>query len=266
MAAFLLASLTALLVAAAVTTAANLATTVYLHRCLSHRALVLRAPLRFAFRVLTWVTTGIRPRQWMAVHRKHHAFTDVDGDPHSPVLLGWRTVQLHNVGLYRRALRDPELVRRYARDLPADSWDRLLFDHALVGLGAGVTLLVVVFGWVIGLLAAGIHTVMYLQGNAAVNALGHHFGRRPYENSATNLQWLALLTMGEGLHNNHHAAPTSAKLAFHAGELDPAWPLVRLLAGLRLVEFRHPGGVFRPPAARRAHPGLPVASQAIDRG
>lgn len=251
MAAPLLVSLGALAVALVITSAANVATTVYLHRCLSHRALVMQAPLRFAFRLLTWVTTGIRPRQWVAVHRKHHAFTDVDGDPHSPVILGWKTVQLHNVALYRKALRDPEMVRRYARDLPADKWDRLLFDHALLGLGIGITMLVIVFGWVIGLLAAGIHTVVYLQGNAAVNALGHHFGRRPYENSATNLQWLALPTMGEGLHNNHHAAPTSAKLALNPGEFDPAWPILWFLAKLRLIDFRHRGGLLRPSAERK---------------
>jgi len=260
MAAFVLTPLAALLVALAVTAAANLATTAYLHRYLSHRSLVMHAPLRFAFRILTWITTGIRPRQWVAVHRKHHAYTDIDGDPHSPVLLGWRTVQLHNVRLYRDALRDPELVRRYARDLPADTWDRLLFDHALIGLAAGITVLVVAFGWVVGLLAALIHTVMYLQGNAAVNALGHHFGRRPYENSATNLQWLAILTMGEGLHNNHHASPTSAKLALNAGEFDPAWPFLRLFATLQLIDFRHRGGVLAPPAARRERSGLPAAS------
>src|SRR5690606_33383484 len=101
-------------------------TTVYLHRTLSHRAIALHPAAAFPFRVILWLTTGIRPRQWVAVHRKHHAHTDVEGDPHSPHLLGWVKVQLGNVGLYRAVANDPAQVRRYARDLPADRWDRAL--------------------------------------------------------------------------------------------------------------------------------------------
>ena len=244
--------LIALLAAVAVTQTANLATTVYLHRCLSHRAMTIRMPLRLIFRVITWITTGIRPRQWVAVHRKHHAHTDVRGGPHSPVLLGWKTVQLHNVGLYRRALADPELVDKYARDVPTDKLDRLLFDHALLGLAIGIGLLVMVFGPLIGLLAAFLPTAMYLQGNAAVNAIGHHFGRRPYDNTATNLQWLALLTMGEGLHNNHHASPTSAKLSLGRGEFDPAWVFLWAFAQVHLVRFRHGDPILAPVERQRS--------------
>src|SRR5579885_3204506 len=120
---------------------ATLATTVYLHRTLSHRAMTMRPWLAFAFRAVLWITTGIKPRQWVAVHRKHHAFTDVAGDPHSPVLEGYAAVQFGNVGMYRRALRRTDLVARYARDLEPDIWDRLLFDRAWLGLGIGIALL-----------------------------------------------------------------------------------------------------------------------------
>jgi stearoyl-CoA desaturase (delta-9 desaturase) len=222
----------------AVTLIANVATTVFLHRSLSHRALTLSAPVRFVFRFLTWITTGIRPRQWVAVHRKHHAFTDIEGDPHSPVLLGWVRVQLKNVALYRREATNPATVAKYAKDLPADRWDRVLFDRALLGLGIGVALLVVAFGPVAGLLAAFVHVNLYLGGSAAVNAIGHHFGRKPYPNGAGNLQWLAFLTAGEGLHNNHHAAPTSAKLAHRWYEIDPGWYVIRLLTWMRLARVR----------------------------
>lgn len=221
-------------------------TTVYLHRALSHRALALSPGASWVFRVLTWVTTGIRPRQWVAVHRKHHAFTDVDGDPHSPVLLGFPTVQAGNVVLYRNALKDPALVARYARDLPQDRWDRLVFDHAVLGLGLGIVALCFVLGPWYGLLAAGIHTVTYLALNSAVNAVGHTFGTRPYPTTSTNNQWLAWLTAGEGLHNNHHAAPTSARLALHRGEIDPGWWLVRLLARRGWATVRHEEARFKP--------------------
>jgi stearoyl-CoA desaturase (Delta-9 desaturase) len=231
--------LIAFLAGFAVAEIATFATTVYLHRGLSHRALTMKPWLAWCFRLLLWVSTGIRAREWVAVHRKHHAFTDVAGDPHSPVLLGWVSVQFGNVGLYRNVARDPSQVRRYARDLPADRWDRVLFDHSFVGLAIGISIAIAVLGPWVGLLAAGFHTVLYLLLNAAINAVTHTFGRKPYDNTATNLQWLALLTSGEGLHNNHHAAPTSAKLAIAKGELDPAWPAIALATRLRWMTIRH---------------------------
>ena len=94
------------------------------------------------------------------------------------------------------------------------------------------------FGPAIGLLAAFVHVNVYLGGSAAVNAIGHHFGRRPYPNGAGNLQWLAFLTAGEGLHNNHHAAPTSAKLSHRWFEIDPGWWVVRFLLITRLAKVR----------------------------
>jgi len=231
--------LLAVLVGLVLAQAGTFVTTVYLHRGLSHRAMTLSPPAVAVFRVLTWVMTGIRPRQWVAVHRKHHAFTDVDGDPHSPVLEGFATVQFGNVVLYRRVARDRATVARYARDLPPDRWDRVLFDHAFLGLGLGITLLCLILGWRLGLLAAGVHTVSYLMLNASINAVGHTWGRRPYPNTSRNNQWLAWITAGEGLHNNHHAAPTSARLALAPRQVVPGWWVVRLLVRVRWATVRH---------------------------
>ncbi|MFV0306583.1 MAG: fatty acid desaturase, partial [Desertimonas sp.] len=166
-----------------------------------------------------------------------------EGDPHSPVLEGWIKVQLCNVAMYRRVANNPDTIARYAKDIPPTRMDRLFYDHALVGLALGVAFAVIVFGWQIGLLAAFVHVNLYLGGSAAVNAIGHHFGRRPYNNNAGNLQWLAFITAGEGLHNNHHAAPTSARLSHRWYEIDPAWYVIRLLlvtkqAKVRLTELR----------------------------
>lgn len=229
---------TATIAAAVVTTIANTGTTVYLHRALSHRALSLHPSIAWVFRFTLWLTTGIKPKEWVAVHRKHHAFTDEDGDPHSPVLLGWWHVQKNNVGLYRRALSDQSLVAKYARDLPDDKWDRLMFGHNKTGLGIGIAILMIVLGPWTGLLAAFIHANVYLAGNAAVNALGHHFGKRPHPNNATNLQWLAFFTMGEGLHNNHHAAPSSARLSHKKSQIDFGWWVIRVLTATRLATLR----------------------------
>jgi stearoyl-CoA desaturase (delta-9 desaturase) len=233
--------LQALLAAFVLAQVATFSTTVYLHRSLTHRALALHPSVAFAFRVVLWLTTGIKARQWVAVHRKHHAHTDAEGDPHSPHLLGWRRVQLGNVGLYRAVANDEAQVRQYAKDLPADRWDRAVFDRGWLGLLAGIVLLCLALGPAWGLVAAGLHTVLYLQLNAAVNAITHTFGRRAYDNGATNLQSLALVTAGEGLHNNHHHAPYAAKLSFHRGEIDPAWPAIELLRRLGLAKVKHTG-------------------------
>src|SRR3981081_3805729 len=132
--------LLAVLVGMAVAQLANLVTTVYLHRALAHRALRPAPWLAAVFRVVLWITTGIKPRQWVAVHRKHHAYTDVEGDPHSPGLKGYVTVQLCNPYLWRKVASDDEAVARYAKDLPPDRWDKILFDRALLGLAIGVGL------------------------------------------------------------------------------------------------------------------------------
>jgi stearoyl-CoA desaturase (Delta-9 desaturase) len=227
-----------------VTQLAIFTTTVYLHRALSHRALTVRGPAAVPFRAIIWMTTGMRPREWVAVHRKHHAATDTVDDPHSPKQVGFWRVQLGNVGLYKRCAAEPANVQKYARDLPPDALDRLAFDYALAGLGIGVAIIVAVmwalgFGLLTGLLAAGLHAVFYVMLSGAINAIGHTAGKQPYQNSATNLQALAFITAGEGLHNNHHAAPTSARFALGKAEIDPGWWLVKVLVKLHLAHVRH---------------------------
>lgn len=220
------------------TLVANFCTTVYLHRALSHRAVTIAAPVTHVFRFVLWLSTGIRPRQWVAVHRKHHAFTDVEGDPHSPVLHGWVKVQIQNYFMYRREANNPETVARYAKDMPPTRLDRWVYDRSMLGLGLGIAMTVGIFGWQVGLLASFLHLNFYIGGSAAVNAIGHHFGRRPYDNGAGNLQWLAFLTAGEGLHNNHHAAPTSARLSHRWFEIDPGWWLIKVLSWVGLAKVR----------------------------
>jgi stearoyl-CoA desaturase (delta-9 desaturase) len=227
-------------------------TTIYLHRALSHRAVVLSPVATATCRVLTWMLTGIRPRQWVAVHRKHHAHTDKIGDPHSPVLLGYARVQWTNVALYRKVARDPDEVARYARDLPPDRFDRILFDHSLLGLGTGIGFLFVLGGWEIAAIASVVHTVFYLVGNGAINAVGHHWGRRPYDNLATNNQWLAWLVAGEGQQPSRgdHLGPAVTG----QGRVRP-----RLVGGPSDGPFQDG---HRPP--RRHHPEDPPASARRD--
>jgi stearoyl-CoA desaturase (delta-9 desaturase) len=230
--------LLAFAVGVGVTTLANICTTVYLHRGISHRAITFSRPAHAVFKTLIWLSTGIRVREWVAVHRKHHAHTDTPDDPHSPAISGWFTVQMKNLAMYRHAAHDRANIAKYAKDLAPTRWDRYLFDRQVLGLGIGVAIVCVVFGWQVGLLAAFIHLNYYLAASAAVNAIGHRFGRRPYDNSATNLQWLAFITAGEGFHNNHHAAPTSAKFAHRWYQIDPGWFVIKPLTWLRLARVR----------------------------
>jgi stearoyl-CoA desaturase (delta-9 desaturase) len=225
-----------LLASTIVTQIAVFATTIYLHRAATHRSLVLHPSVAWLFRLSIWMTTGIVPREWVAVHRKHHKYTDKEGDPHSPVLEGFWKVQLGNVFYYLRELKDPTLVPTYARDLRPDMWDKVLFNHGSLGLAVGIAALSLSLGLWWGLFAAALHTVMYVFVlSASINGLCHFAGYKNFANTATNLKIVAWLTGGEGLHNNHHGFPRSPKFSFNRGEIDPAWPLIKLMIALRLA-------------------------------
>jgi stearoyl-CoA desaturase (delta-9 desaturase) len=212
-------------------------TTIYLHRTATHKALELHPALAWMFKFTLWLTTGLSTREWVAVHRKHHAFTDEEGDPHSPALEGFWAVQLGNVYYYMREIKKTDVVERYARDIKEGWWDRLVFRHGWLGLTIGTVALCWVIGLWWGLLAAGIHAVVYVFVlSSSINGLCHHVGYKNFDNTATNLRFLALLTGGEGLHNNHHGYPRSPKFSWRPTEIDPAWPLIRLLIALKLAK------------------------------
>ncbi len=231
--------LIAIAIGLGLTQLANLATTVYLHRDLAHRAVKLHPALRSIFKVYLWLSTGINARQWAAVHRKHHAFTDSVDDPHSPARLGWLRVQLTNAVLYRRSARDPRTTEKYAKDIPITLPDRIVLNRGGIGLALGIAALVFWLGWLGGIIAIVVHTVGYIGLGGSVNSVAHTFGRRPFDNSATNVTWLAWLTCGEGYHNNHHAAPTSARFARRWYNFDLGWWVIRALRLLHLAKVRH---------------------------
>jgi stearoyl-CoA desaturase (delta-9 desaturase) len=223
-------------VAVALTEIAVIATSVYLHRALAHRALVVHPAAELAFRMVLWLTTGQRRQQWVAVHRKHHAFTDREGDPHSPRLLGFWRVQLLNVVYYVREARNRETIQKFAPDVVEDRLDRAVFSWGWVGLGLGITLLCLVLGVWPGLIAALAHAVLYVFGVAPlINGVGHWRGAQNFRNTAYNSSGLAWVTGGESLHNNHHAHPRAPKFSVRRSEFDPSWPVVRALAAVGLV-------------------------------
>ena len=225
-----------LIAAVCVTQAAVFSTTIYLHRTVTHRALILHPAVAWVFRFTLWLTTGMVTKQWVAVHRKHHAFTDEEGDPHSPYLEGFWAVQLGNVFYYIKEAGDKAIVQKYARDVTDDVWDRYFFNYGPAGLLVGTSLLCLVIGLQWGLIAAAIHAVTYVFVlSSSINGLCHHAGYKNFENTATNIRFLALLTGGEGLHNNHHGFPRSPKFSFKTSEFDPAWPVIKLLTMAHLA-------------------------------
>ena len=211
-------------------------TSIYLHRTLAHRALSPRPLVDFLFRAALWLLTGQDRQQWVAVHRKHHTFTDKEGDPHSPLLLGFWKVQLWNVYYYIQEARNPQTVAKFAPDLGPDRWERLFFSHGWTGLALGTALTALAIGWWQGIVAMLGHAVLFVFVTAPlINGVGHWMGGQNFQNTAYNSRVLAWLTGGESLHNNHHAFPRSPKFSLRRSELDPSWLAIRLLAAMRLI-------------------------------
>jgi stearoyl-CoA desaturase (delta-9 desaturase) len=221
---------------------ATLATSIYLHRALAHRSLSLHPVVDWGFRTVLWLLTGQSRRQWVAVHRKHHTFTDREGDPHSPKLLGFWKVQLWNVYYYIREARNATTVRKFAPDIPDDGWERHVFANGYGGLAIGTGLTALALGWWQGIVAMVGHGVLYIFVLAPlINGLGHYAGTQNFpNNTAYNWRYLAWLTGGESLHNNHHAFPRAAKFSMARFEFDPSWVVIRMLTALRLAEVIGP--------------------------
>ena len=211
-------------------------TTIYLHRCKTHRGLELNPAVGFLMHLELALFTGVVPRQWAAVHRKHHHFSDETGDPHSPYIYGLWTVLFGNYFFYKKEAGDAAVVRKYTPDWKNDLLDKLP-GIQWAGFG-GLAIFMLLFGVWWGLAAWGTHAVLYVFLNSAINSICHMVGYRNFKNKATNLQSIAFLTAGEGLHNNHHEFPTSARFAWKPREIDLAWPVIRLLERCGLAKVK----------------------------
>ncbi len=220
---------------------AMMATTLYLHRDQAHRAIDLHPALRHFFRFWMWLTSGMVTRQWVAVHRKHHALCEKPGDPHSPVVFGLKKVLLEGAELYRVAARDPEVIAKYGRGTPDDWLERKVYTPLTwVGIYTLLVTNVVLFG-VIGITIFAIQMAsMPIFSAGVINGLGHARGYRNFESddAATNLYPFAVLIGGEELHNNHHAFPSSAKFSMRPWEFDIGWLYITIFKALGLCKVR----------------------------
>ena len=216
-------------------------TTIFLHRSQAHRALELHAIPSHFFRFWLWLTTSTVTKQWVAVHRKHHAKCETAEDPHSPVTHGIKTVLLQGRELYRDEAMKVETLKKFGHGTPDDWLERHLYTPRnnwgpilmlLINLGLfgviGITVWAVQMAW-IPITAAGI-----------INGLGHWWGYRNFEaqDASTNISPWGIIIGGEELHNNHHTYPTSAKLSVKPYEFDIAWGYIRALEMMGLAKVR----------------------------
>ncbi len=215
--------------------------TIFLHRAQAHRALDLHAIPSHFFRFWLWLTTSTVTKQWVAVHRKHHAKCETAEDPHSPVAHGIKKVLLEGRELYAVEAANLDTQKKYGHNTPDDWLERnlytprnnwgpiamLLIDIALFG-AIGITVWAVQMLW-IPVFAAGI-----------VNGLGHFWGYRNFEapDASTNISPWGIIIGGEELHNNHHTYPTSAKLSVKPFEFDIGWGYIRALELMGLAKVR----------------------------
>ncbi|MDQ8039898.1 MAG: fatty acid desaturase [Rickettsiella sp.] len=215
--------------------------TVYLHRSQAHRALELHPVLSHFFRFWLWLTTGMETKEWVAIHRKHHAKCETVDDPHSPQILGIKKVFFEGAELYREEAKNTDTMVRYGQGTPDDWIERNLYSkHSVLGIGIMFVIDLVLFGipgitiWALQMLwiplfAAGV-----------VNGIGHYWGYRNFEcpDAARNILPFGAFIGGEELHNNHHTFPTSAKLSVKQWEFDLGWTYIRLFQLLKLAKVK----------------------------
>jgi len=229
-------------VALALTHVTIVAVTVFLHRHQTHRGLELHPAASHFFRVWLWLTTGMRTREWVAVHRKHHARCETPDDPHSPAILGINRVLWGGVLLYVKESAKPETIERFGYGTPDDWLERNVYSkHVVLGLTLMGLADLVLFGIVPGVLIF-LTQIAWIPFWAAgvINGVGHHFGYRnwPTEDVSTNIVPLGILIGGEELHNNHHACAPSAKFSVKWYEFDLGWMYIRLLAATGLATVK----------------------------
>ena len=216
--------------------------TIFLHRCQAHRALDLHASVSHFFRFWLWLTTGMVTREWVAVHRKHHAKCDTAEDPHSPRRFGINRVLWGGVLLYVKEAYNAETLERYGQGTPDDRLERNLYSRfAVLGLTLMGAADLIVFGPVPGalILLAQIAWIPFWAAGV-INGIGHFRGYRnwPTEDASTNMAPWGILIGGEELHNNHHAFASSAKLSSKWYELDIGWLYIRILESLGLARVK----------------------------
>jgi stearoyl-CoA desaturase (delta-9 desaturase) len=229
--------------------------TLYLHRSMAHRGVDFHPLVAHMFRFWTWLTTSMITKEWVAIHRKHHAKCETEEDPHSPVQKGIGNVFWRGVELYREARGQREDIEKYGKGCPDDWIERHLYTpHATMG----PTLLLFISFALFGFAGVAIWAIQMLWipfwAAGVVNGLGHWWGYRNFvtDDTATNLTPWGVWIGGEELHNNHHAFPSSAKFALRKWELDIGWTAIKACQALGLAK------VLRVAPSLNVRPDIPA--------
>ncbi|WP_293995774.1 DesA family fatty acid desaturase [Sphaerotilus sp.] len=217
------------------------AITVFLHRSQAHRSLDLHPIPAHFFRFWLWMSSGMVTKEWVAIHRKHHAKCETKDDPHSPVAHGIKTVLLQGSELYRAEAKVEETLKKFGHNTPDDWLERHVYTgRSKLGVSLMLIINVLLFGalgltvWAVQMLWSPVHAA------GIINGLGHWWGYRNFEaaDASTNISPWGIWIGGEELHNNHHTFPTSAKLSVKPFEFDIGWGYIRVLEMLGLAKVR----------------------------
>ncbi len=229
--------------------------TIFLHRHQAHRALDLHPAVSHFFRFWLWLTTGTVTREWVAVHRRHHARVETPEDPHSPQIVGIGKVLLEGYELYRAGAMDGATLAKYGHMTPDDWLERNLYTrHSMLGLVLMFVVQIGLFG-AVGIILWAVQMLWQpIFAAGVINGIGHWWGYRNFEvpDASTNIVPWAVLIGGEELHNNHHAYPSSARLSIRPWEFDIGWLYIRTMEiiGLARVKKVPPTPVMVPDKVR----------------
>ena len=221
----------------------NVCVTLFLHRSQTHRSVNFHAIASIPMRIWLWLTTSIVTKEWVAVHRKHHAFADREGDPHSPLLEGLRNILIKGAFYYRKAIGQPGMLEKYGKGTPNDWLERhLLTRRNTLGIILLLGIDLYLFGLMVGAIVWGVQMIWIpFWAAGVINGVGHAIGYRNFDvkDESRNIAPLAIWLGGEELHNNHHADPHSAKFKAKWYEFDVGWFYIRLLALVRLAKVQY---------------------------
>ena len=221
-----------LIAALAMTHLTIVSVTLYLHRTQAHRSLDLHPAVSHVFRFWLWMTTGMVTKQWTAIHRKHHAKCEQEGDPHSPVVFGIKKVFFEGAELYRAEAKNQETMDRYGHGTPNDWIERNVYTRFSA---TGITLMLLINVALFGFLGLAVWATQMawipIWAAGVINGIGHFWGYRNFEatDASTNVSPWGIIIGGEELHNNHHTYPTSAKFSVKPYEFDIGWMYITVL-------------------------------------